>query len=134
MPPRKGGKLWVPEPVPWEGVRLVHGGRVLRLVYITGDGQPADRADIWWSGRRLTVTLSRMRTTDSEKLALVYHCVEVPLSRDATDFVLVDGATAERASAKNSAYLSEERLRGTERTEDMVFEPRERLEPRETGD
>jgi hypothetical protein len=72
-----------------------------------------------------------MRTTGSERMALCYHCVELPLSRSASGFNLVDGATGVRATAKHSKYLSPQRLGETERTEEMVFEPRETLTPRE---
>lgn len=118
-------------PIPWEGVRLSDDGTRLFVAYITGDRQPADRADVRWDQERLTLTLSRMREGDGGKIAASYHCVEVPVSQDASQRILVDGTTGERAGSKQSPYLDPERLRGTERTLDSVFEPRELLEPRE---
>jgi hypothetical protein len=106
-------------------------GRRLFVVYITGDRSPADRADARWDSKRLTLTLSRMRDGGLETAAAVYHCVEVRLSKDASEHILIDGATGARASAKKSSYLDPELLRDTESTLGEVFEPRELLEPRE---
>jgi hypothetical protein len=122
---------WRPVPVEWEGVRLSEVGTRLFAAYITGSPQPADRADVRWAEKRLTLTLSRMFAGDVEEAAAIYHCVEVPLSQSASDRNLVDGATGERAGNKKSHYLDPDLLKGTETTLDWVFEPRERLEPRE---
>jgi hypothetical protein len=100
-------------------------------MYVTGDEHPADRADVRWDEHRLTVTLSRMRASDGGKIAAVHHCVAIPLSRDASAQILVDGATGERADAKQSRYLDSGVLSGSERTLDSVFEPEAVLEPRE---
>jgi hypothetical protein len=125
----------VPIPVAWEGARLSANGTVVRLVYITGDAETwADRADVRWDAARLTVTLTRMGDPgDGEKLAAFYRCVELRLSRDAGDLLLVDGATGERVTAKESDYLAADQLQGTERTLDSVFEPMHSLDPVETG-
>jgi len=133
MPPKKGTRPWIPVPTPWEGIRVSDDGKRLFVVYVAGQSQPAARADVRWDQERLTLTLSRMREGDGGKLAAIYHCIEVPLSHDASDRVLIDGATGERASAKQSRYLDSDVPRGSERSLDAVFEPRERLEPRETG-
>jgi hypothetical protein len=133
MPPKKGTRRWIPVPIPWEGVRVSEDGRHLFVVYILGTpGTVADRADVRWDQKRLTLTLSRMADGDGGNLAAVYHCVEVPLSQDASDRILIDGATGERGGAKRSRYLDPEVLRGSERSLDAVFDPRERLDPRET--
>jgi hypothetical protein len=118
-------------PTAWEGVKLADDGRCLLVVYVSGDGQPADRADVRWDQEQLTLALSRMRKGAGGKMAACYHCVEVPLSRAVADRSLIDGATGERATSKQSRYLDPEQLRGTERTLDSVFEPREVLAPRE---
>jgi hypothetical protein len=131
MPPRKGTRRWVPVPTPWEGVRLSGDGTRLFVVYVTADLEPADRADVRWDQERLTLTLSRMRDGDGGKMPAIYHCVEVPLSQDASQRILVDGATGERATAKQSHHLDPDLLQGTERTLDAVFEPTELLDPRE---
>jgi hypothetical protein len=116
----------------WEAARFGEDGTRLRLAYI--GGVPADRADVRWNDLHLTVTLSRMDTpSDHQKLGVIHHCVELQLSRDASDRLLVDGKTGELATAKRSRYLNDEELRATERTWDMVFEPHEFLEPREFG-
>jgi hypothetical protein len=112
-------------------VRLSEDGTSLFVIYITGSPQPADRADVLWGEQRLTLTLSRMFEGDIETAAAFYHCVEVPLSHDASDRILFDGATGERATKKKSSYLDPELLRDTEQTLDSLFEPRELLEPRE---
>jgi hypothetical protein len=122
---------WRPVPVEWEGVRLSEDGTRLFAAYITGSPQPADRADVRWDEKRLTLTLSRMFAGDVETAAAIYHGVEVPLSRDASERTLFDGTTGGRASAKRSSYLDPAQLRGTERTLDEVFEARELLEPHE---
>jgi hypothetical protein len=132
MPPRKGTRPWFPVPIAWEGVRVSEDGTRLLAVYITGTpGSAADRADVRWDQKRLTLTLSRMGDGDGGKLAACYHCVEVPVSADPSERILVDGATGERATSKQSRYLDPEVLRGTETSLDAVFEPHERLEPRE---
>lgn len=110
---------------------IAEDGLGLLVVYVTGDPQPADRADLRWDQDRVTLTLSRKREGDGGKLAAIYHCVEVPTRHDASERILIDGATGERATAKRSHHLDLEVLRGTERTLDSVFEPMERLEPRE---
>jgi hypothetical protein len=122
---------WRPLPAKWEGVRLTAEGQSLLAVYITGSPKPADRADVRWEQKRLTLTLSRMFEGDAESAAAFNYCVEVPLSRDASSCVVIDGATGERAEKKKSSYLDPDRLRGTEQTLDSVFEPTERLQPRE---
>jgi hypothetical protein len=124
---------WRPVPVEWEGVRLSEDGTRLFAAYITGSPQPADRADVRWDEKRLTLTLSRLFEGDIETAAAFYHCVEVPLSQSASDRIPVDGATGERASNKKSDYLDPEFLQRTERTLDEVFEPRELLAPREVA-
>jgi hypothetical protein len=132
MPPKNGTRPWFPVPIAWEGVRVSDDGMRLFVVYVLGTpGTAADRADVRWDQTRLTLTLSRMADGGGGKLAASYHCVEVPVSEDASDRILVDGATGERASAKQSRYLDPEVLRGSERSLDGVFEPHERLEPRE---
>lgn len=132
MPPKKGTRRWIPVPIAWEGVRVSEDGRRLLVVYITGaPGSVADRADVRWEQKRLTLTLSAMGDGDGGKLAACYHCAEIPVSEDVADRILVDGATGERASAKRSRYLDPEVLSGTETSLDAVFEPHERLEPRE---
>lgn len=133
MPPRRGTRRWVPVPTAWEGVKLADDGRRLLVVYVTGDGQPADRADVRWDQGQLTLALSRLREGRGGKMAACYHCIEVPLSRAVADRSLVDGATGERATSKQSRYLDPEQLRGTERTLGEVFEPRELLQPREVA-
>jgi hypothetical protein len=70
---------------------------------------------------------------DVETAAAIYHCVEVPLSRDASERTVLDGTTGVRATAKQSIYLDPDFLRDTERTLDEVFEPREQLQPREVA-
>jgi hypothetical protein len=112
-------------------VRLSEDGRRLFVFYVTGSPAPADRADVWWQQERVTLTLSRMFAGEIETAAAFSHCVELPLSRDASDCVLVDGATGELASEKKSFFLDPEVLWDTEQTLDSVFEPREHLEPRE---
>lgn len=87
-------------PIAWEGVRLSDDGRRLLVVYVTGDRQPVDRADVRWDQKRLTLTLSRMRKGDGGKMGVFYHCVEVTVSQDASARILIDGATGERAGAK----------------------------------
>jgi hypothetical protein len=129
MPPKIGTRRWVPVPIPWEGIRVSGDGRRLLVVYVTGDGQPADCADVGWDRQRLTVTLSRMRTGSGGKLAAIYHCVEVRVSEDASAHVVIDGSTGEQASAKRSVHLAPGPLRP--RTLDSVFEPQELLAPRE---
>src|SRR4051794_18859944 len=131
VPPKKGTQRWTPTPVAWEGARLTEGGKRLLVVYVTGDAQPADRADVRWDQGRLTVTLSRMRAADGGKLAAVHHCVAIPLSQDASARILIDGATGERAGAKQSRYLDPEVLSGSERTLDSMFEPQAELQPQE---
>lgn len=93
--------------MPWEVGRFGEDGTRLRLAYD--------------------------RPTRHQKLAIISRCVELQLSRDASDRLLVDGTLGELATAKQSRYFNDERLRETERTWDMVFEPREFLEPREVG-
>jgi hypothetical protein len=114
-------------------VRVSEDGRRLLVVYVTGSSGPADRADVRWDQGRLTLTLSGMRRGGGEKLPAIYHCVEVPVSEDASDRILIDGATGERASAKRSHYLDPEGLRNMELTLDAVFTPREVLTPREVA-
>jgi hypothetical protein len=134
MSPREQTRPWVPVPMAWEAARFGDDGTRLRIAYITGDGGHADRADVRWNDLHLTVTLSRMeRASRHEHVALFHHCVELRLSRDASDRLLVDGTTGELASAKQSRYLTDEELRAAEHTWDSVFEPREFLEPREVG-
>ncbi|MEA2432362.1 MAG: hypothetical protein QOI19_2835, partial [Thermoleophilaceae bacterium] len=94
MPPKKGTRPWFPVPIAWEGVRVSDDGMRLFVVYILGTpGAAADSADVRWDQERLTLTLSRMADGDGGKLAACYHCVEVPLSQDASDRILIDGAT-----------------------------------------
>jgi hypothetical protein len=131
MRPGNPTRWWRPVPVKWEGARLSEDGRSLFVFYVTGSPAPADRADLWWEQERLTLTLSRMFAGEIETAAAFPHCVEVPLSRDASDCVLVDGATGELSSEKKSFFLDPEVLWDTGQTLDSVFEPRERLEPRE---
>ena len=120
----------MPIPIRWEGARLSDDGKRLRLVHI--HLQPPDRADIRWEPRRITVTLSRMDfPRGSTSAVLQYHCVELELSRDASDLILVDGATGERATAKRSRYLDPDDLRAIESSPDRVFEPDQFLVPRE---
>src|SRR4051812_39323041 len=64
MPPKKGTRPWIPVPIAWEGVRVSEDGRCLLVVYVTGDRQPVDQADVRWDQSRLTLTLSRMREGD----------------------------------------------------------------------
>ena len=134
MAPRKKTRPWIPVPMRWEAARFGEDGTRLRLAYVTNDGVPADRADVAWHRSQLTITLSRMKTiVTHERLPAIYHCVELRLSTDASDRELVDGASGEFAALKRSRYFNDEDLRNTERTWDMVFEPREFLEPREVG-
>jgi hypothetical protein len=131
MPPKKGTRPWIPVPIAWEGVRVSEDGRHLLVAYVTGNGQPADRADVRWDQSHVTLTLSRMRTGSGDKLMAFHHCVEVPLSQDAWNRILIDGATGERASAKRSRYPDPDVLRGSESSLDAYFGPTEMLEPRE---
>ena len=131
MPPKKGTRPWIPVPIPWEGVRVSEDGRRLLVVYVTGDRQPVDRADVRWDQSRLTLTLSRMRTGDGGKMGGFHHCVEVPVSQDASARILIDGTTGERASAKRSVHLDPERLRHKGHVVESYFEPSELLEARE---
>lgn len=131
MPPENPTRWWRPLSVEWEGARLSEDGRSLFVFYVTGSPAPADRADVRWEQEQLTLTLSRMFAGEISTAAAFSHCVEVPLSRDASDCVLIDGATGELATEKKSFFLDPEVLRDTEQTLDSVFEPRERLEPRE---
>ena len=133
MPPKKGTRPWIPVPIAWEGVRVSENGRRLLVAYVTSNGQPVDRADARWDQRRLTLTLSRMGAGEGGGTALFHHCVEVPVSQDASTRVLIDGATGERANAKRSTYLDPEQLRQREQPPDAYFEPTERLEPREVS-
>ena len=131
MPPGDPTRLWRPVPVEWEGVRRAEDGRSLFVFYVTGSPAPADRADVRWEHERLTLTLSRMFAGEIQTAAAFSHCVEVPLSHDASECVLIDGATGESSSEKKSFFLDPEVLRDTEQTLDSIFEPREQLEPRE---
>lgn len=132
MPPKKGTRPWIPVPIAWEGVRVSEDGMRLLVVYILGTpGTAADRADVRWDPKRLTLTLSRMADGHGGKLAACYHCVEIPVSADASDRILIDGSTGERAGAKHSRYLDPDVLRGSEKSLDAVFQPHERLDPRE---
>jgi hypothetical protein len=106
-------------------------GTRLRVVYITSTPRPADRVDVRWESKQATVTLSQMGDGGATTAMAVYHCVEVPLSQDVSDRILVDGATGEPATEKESFHLDPELLSDTEQTLDSVFEPREWLEPRD---
>jgi hypothetical protein len=115
----------------WEGVRVSEDGTCLRVVYITGTRRPADRVDVKWEPEHVTLTLSQMGDGGATTAMAVYHCVEVPLSHDISDRILIDGATGEPATEKKSSHLDPELLSDTELTLDSVFEPHELLEPRE---
>jgi hypothetical protein len=115
----------------WEGVRVSEDGTRLRVVYITGTRRPADRVDVKWEPEQVTLTLSQMGDGGATTAMAVYHCVEVPVSNDISGRILVDGATGELATEKNSFHLDPELLSDTEQTLDSVFEPHELLEPRE---
>src|SRR4051794_38390326 len=97
MPPKKGARPWIPIPTAWEGIRVSDDGRRLFVVYVTGSRQPVDHADVRWDQKRLTLTLSRMGEGDGGKMSAVYHCVEIPVSEDASTRILIDGTTGERA-------------------------------------
>jgi hypothetical protein len=112
---------------------VAEDGTRLRVVYVTSTRRPADRIDIRWETEQVTVTLSQMGDGGATTAMAVYHCVEVPLSQDVSDRILVDGATGELATEKESCHLDPELLSDTEQTLDSVFEPREWLEPRETA-
>jgi hypothetical protein len=128
MPPRKQTEPFLPLALVWKASRLSDDGRALRLLYPTGPGAGADRADILWGEGRYLVTLMRMGRADT-KLSLVWHCVELALSRDARGLNLFDGATGGRAENKSHDGLDPDRLRSEEQTLDDMFEPREFLTP-----
>jgi hypothetical protein len=103
--PDKGTRPWGPLAVPWEAARLMDDPTRLRLIYcVPPTGGPPDRADVRWGQHRLTVVLSQIGIR-SQRLPLVYRCVELALSRDASGLAIYDGATGERADVKDSRYL-----------------------------
>jgi hypothetical protein len=69
--------------------------------------------------------------TGGEKLAAIFHCVELALSADASGRILLDGTTGLRADAKQSTYLDPDKLDAKGESLDALFEPREFLTPRE---
>ena len=133
MSPAKGIGPWTPLAVPWEAARLTDDPTKLRLIYCTPPtGCPPDRADVRWGQHRLTVTLSQMGVP-SQRLPLVRRCVELSLSHDASDLTIYDGATGERADAKDSRYLKN-MADPSETLDDVFASPHERLTARDSSE